>query len=321
MKYKDYYEVLGVKREASEAEIKAAYRKLAHKYHPDVSKEKDAEARFKEVAEAYQTLKDADKRAAYDQLGKQQPGEEFRPPPDWQKQYGETNFAFDDLNLADLFAELRGHAGQRGGRAGGPTHQPGEDFEIPVSITLEQAFHGTELKLQLSMPDYDEQGALRRTPHTVTAHIPKGATQGQRLRLPGKGGKGRNGGRDGDLYLDISLSPHPVFRASGHNLYMDLPLAPWEAVLGASVEVPTLGGTVRLKIPAGTKAGAKLRLPKRGLPKPRSGEGDLFAMVQIAVPDRPTEAELALFKQLAEVSKFDPRTHFSQEAQHASTIH
>jgi|SRR5579859_1775670 len=318
MKYTDYYAVLGVKRDATPAEIKAAYRKLAHKYHPDVSKEQDAEQRFKEVAEAYQTLGDKEKRAAYDQLGKQQPGEEFRPPPDWQRQYGETNFSFEDLDFADLFSGLRGARSRRGGK---PFPEPGEDFEIPVDITLEQAFHGTDLNLDLGIPEYDAQGAMRRVPRNFTAHIPKGATDGQRLRLPGKGGKGLNGGRDGDLYLRIALRPHPLFRVNGHDLYMDLPLAPWEAVLGTSVEVPTLAGAVRLKIPPGTQSGRQLRLSKRGLPKPRGGEGDLFAIVQIVVPEKPSEQEKALFEQLAQASTFDARGNVKREARHENATH
>ncbi|MGH8371627.1 MAG: DnaJ C-terminal domain-containing protein [Gammaproteobacteria bacterium] len=315
MKYKDYYDALGVKRDASEADIKKAYRKLARKYHPDVSKEKDAEAHFKEIAEAYQTLKDKEKRAAYDQLGQQQPGQEFRPPPDWQQQYGETQFSFDDLDLADLFAGMGIHGARGGGRARTQNMKiAGEDYEVPVEITLAQAFHGTDIELNLNMPEYDEAGRMRRVPHTVKAHIPKGATTGQRLRVPGKGGKGLNGGRDGALYLDITLRPDPVFRATGHDLYMDLPLAPWEAALGASVEVPTLGGAVRLKIPAGTRAGQQFRLSGRGLPKPHGSAGDLFAIVQIVMPDKPTEQERTLFRQLSEVSSFDARKALHQEA-------
>ena len=318
MKYTDYYAVLGVKPEATPAEIKAAYRKLAHKYHPDVSKEQDAEQRFKEVAEAYQTLGDKEKRAAYDQLGKQPPGEEFRPPPDWQQRYGESNFSFEDLDFADLFSGLRGARSRPGGR---PFPEAGEDFEIPAEISLEQAFQGTDLNLDLGIPEYDAQGAMRRVPQSFTAHIPKGATDGQRLRLPGKGGKGRNGGRDGDLYLKIALRPHPLFRVNGHDLYMDLPLAPWEAVLGTSVEVPTLGGAVRLKIPPGTQSGRQLRLSKRGLPKPRGGEGDLFAIVQIVVPEEPDAKEQALFEQLAQVSTFDARRRLKREARHEDATH
>ena len=314
MKYTDYYEVLGVKRDATEAQIKAAYRKLAHKYHPDVSKEPGAEQKFKAVAEAYQTLKDPEKRAAYDQLGQRPTGEEFRPPPDWQQRYSAQDFSAEDLDLGDLFSGLWGRSGTGGGFRRGNMSMRGEDFEIPASITLEQAYHGTDLKLELSMPEYDSQGVPRRVPKSFTAHIPKGVTDGQRMRLPGKGGKGINGGKDGDLYLDISLKPHPLYRVTGHDLYLDLPLAPWEAVLGASVEVPTLAGAVRLKVPAGTQSGQKLRLPGRGLPRPRGGEGDLYAIVQIAVPAHPSEQESALLRQWREISSFDPRAVLSREA-------
>jgi curved DNA-binding protein len=309
MKYKDYYSVLGVARTASEAEIKGAYRKLARKYHPDVSKERDAEERFKDIAEAYQTLKDPEKRAAYDQLGKQQAGEEFRPPPDWQQRYSDTQFSFDDIDLADLFAGLHSGGARR-------AHMPmaGQDYEAVVHLTLEQAFHGTQVNVDLSMPEYDAQGVMRRVPQVFNARIPKGVTDGQRMRVPGKGGAGINGGRAGDLYLTIALHPHPLFRVSGHDLYLDLPLAPWEAVLGTSIEVPTPAGQVRLKVPAGTRAGQQLRLPKRGLPKPHSGAGDLYAIVQIVVPSEPTEQQRALFRKLAESSKFNPRGHFNQEA-------
>lgn len=308
MKYKDYYDALGVKRGASDTEIKAAYRKLARKFHPDVSKEKDAETHFKEIAEAYQTLKDKEKRAAYDQLGQQQPGQDFRPPPDWQQRYGDTHFSFEDIDLADLFAGMHGAGHRRSMRVAG------EDYDVPVEITLQQAFHGTDVALNLSIPEFDASGRMRRVPHTVKAHIPKGATTGQRLRVPGKGGKGLNGGRDGDLYLDITLQPHPVFRVSGHDLYMDLPLAPWEAVLGASVEVPTPAGAVRLKVPPGTRAGQQFRLSGKGLPKPHDGAGNLIAMVQIAVPDHASDKEQALYRQLAEAAVFDARKRLREEA-------
>ena len=190
MKYKDYYSVLGVAHTATEADIKNAYRKLARKYHPDVSKEKDAEERFKDIAEAYQTLKDPEKRAAYDQLGQQQPGEEFKPPPDWQQRYGESQFSFDDIDLADLFAGLRGG---RSHRSRAP--MAGQDYEAVVHLTLEQAFHGTQVNVDLSMPEYDAQGVMHRVPQVFDARIPKGVTDGQRMRVPGKGGAGINGGR------------------------------------------------------------------------------------------------------------------------------
>jgi curved DNA-binding protein len=178
---------------------------------------------------------------------------------------------------------------------------------------LEQAYRGTEVELNLTVPEHDEKGRLHRVPRTFKVRIPKGATAGQRLRLAGRGGKGLNGGRDGDLYLNVALHPHPLFRVSGHDLYLDLPLAPWEAVLGASVEVPTLGGPVRLKVPPDTHAGQQLRLSNRGLPRPKGKEGDLFAIAQIVVPAATGERERELFKQLAAASTFNPRGHFQQE--------
>jgi curved DNA-binding protein len=316
MKYKDYYAILGVPKSATADEIKAAYRRLARKYHPDVSKEKDAEAKFKDVAEAYQTLKDAEKRTAYDQLGSYQPGQDFQPPPDWQQHFGDTHFSFDDLDLSDLFETLRG--GRASGGPGAQRHpMRGQDYEVTAHISLDQAYRGAEVDLDLTVPEYDERGFVRRVQRSFKARIPKGATDGQRLRIPGKGGKGFNGGRDGDLYLDIVLEPHPLFRVTGHDLYVDLPLAPWEAVLGTTVELPTPSGPVMLKVPPGTRAGQHLRLGKRGLPKPRGGEGDLFAIVQIAVPHAPSEPERALYRQLAERSTFDPRPHFTKEPAHA----
>jgi len=317
MKYKDYYAILGLQKTASADEIKAAYRKLARKYHPDVSKEKDAEAKFKEVSEAYQTLKEPEKRAAYDQLGSYQPGQDFRPPPDWQEHFGDTHFSFDDLDLSDLFESLRGGRSRAG--PGAQRHaMRGQDYEVTANITLDQAYRGAEVELDLSVPEYDEQGFAHRVTRSFKARIPKGATDGQRLRIPGKGGKGFNGGREGDLYLNIVLEPHPLFRVSGHDLYIDLPLAPWEAVLGTSVELPTPGGQVQLKVPAGTHGGQHLRLGKRGLPTPRGGEGDLFAIVQIAVPTVVNEPERALYRELAEHSTFNPRAHFAQEMSHAN---
>ncbi|MEO8163969.1 MAG: DnaJ C-terminal domain-containing protein [Betaproteobacteria bacterium] len=309
MKYKDYYEILGVKRDASADDIKKAYRKLAHKYHPDVSKDPKGEEQFKDVAEAYQTLKDPEKRAAYDNLGRHRPGEDFRPPPDWGSQFGEGNFSFENVDIADLFAGLGGGRFRSGGRR---NNFPiaGQDYEVTAPITVEDAYRGTELDLNLSLPEYDAQGRMRRVPQVLKARIPKGVTDGERLRLPGKGGKGANGGSNGNLYLTIALQPHALYRASGHDLYLDLPLAPWEAALGASVEVPTLGGAVRLKIPAGTNTGQKLRLAKRGLPKRREGEGDLFAIVQIVVPPVMNEREKSLFTDLAEASQFNPRASF-----------
>jgi curved DNA-binding protein len=317
MKYKDYYSILGVERNADADAIKKAYRKLAHKYHPDVSKDPEGEEKFKEIAEAYETLKDREKRAAYDQLGTPRPGQDFRPPPGWETQFGGSGMSFDDIDLADLFAGLAG-ASQRGARQrpGMPVH--GQDYEVTAHITLEDAYQGTLVDLSLTVPEYDDQGRVRRVQRAFKARIPKGATDGQRLRLAGQGGKGLNGGPNGDLYLNIALHPHPLFRVNGHDLYLDLPLTPWEAALGATVTVPTLGGPVSLKVPPGTSAGRKLRMMKRGLPKPSSGAGDLFAIVQIAVPTVLSERERSLFKELANNSTFNPRGHFEQELKHGN---
>lgn len=311
MKYKDYYDIMGLDRNATPEQIKKAYRKLARKYHPDVSKDPEAEAKFKEVAEAYETLHDPEKRAAYDQLGRHRPGEEFRPPPDWGQEHGGPGFSFDDIDLSDLFGAFSGGR-HRAGPGRGQVPMPGQDYEVNAHISLEQAYCGTELDLDLSVPEYDQSGFPHRTQRKIKARIPKGATDGQRLRLSGKGGKGINGGHDGNLYINIMLQPHSLFRVSGHDLFLDLPLAPWEAVLGATVQVPTLGGQVRLKVPPGTRAGQQLRVADRGLPKPHAGAGDLFAIVQIAVPTVVGEQERALYKALADGSTFNPRGHFER---------
>ena len=326
MKYKDYYGILGVERAASHDDIKKAYRKLARKYHPDVSKDPTGEEKFKEIAEAYQTLKDSEKRAAYDRLGSYQPGQDFEPSRDWGQEFN-TQFndggpSFEGVDLSDLFASFARHRGSTGGGSGGNrTHAnfqiPGEDYEVAARINLEDAYLGTQVALDLSMPTYDEQGRVRRENRSFQARIPKGATDGQRLRLRGQGGKGHNGGRDGDLYLTIQLNPHPLYRVDGHDLYIDLLLAPWEAALGATIEVPTLAGPVNLKVAAATNSGQQLRLGKRGLPKPGGGEGDLFALVKIIMPPELSEREKALFKELAEGSSFNPRRHLIEEAANA----
>jgi len=314
MKYKDYYAILGVDRAAGAEDIKKAYRKLARKYHPDVSKEPNAEEKFKEMAEAYETLKDPEKRAAYDRLGRHDPGQEFQPPPDWGQQFTGAQGAFDDIDLADLFAGLAGHHRQGGPRASAFTS--GRDYEAGVRLTFDQAFHGTEIELDLSVLEADAQGGLRRVPRRIHVRIPKGVSDGQQLRIPGKGGKGVEGGRDGDLYLDIMVEAHPWYRVSGQDIYLDLPLAPWEAVLGTTVRLPTPAGTVSLKVPAGTRAGQQLRLAGRGLARAGATAGNLHAIVQIVVPSVVDEGERALFKQLADTSNFNPRAHFEREAVH-----
>lgn len=303
MKYKDYYAILGVERTASGEDIKRAYRKLARKYHPDVSKEKGAEEKFKEVSEAYETLKDPEKKAAYEQLGRHSSGQEFRPPPDWAQRFGGGGTFDESADLGDLFEQILG--GRTGPRRGGPGRRGfaarGRDYEGTAQITLEQAAKGSELELSMrGSPD----GAT-----TVRVRVPKGVTHGERLRVPGKGMPGRNGGPAGDLYLNIEIQPHRLFKPSGHDLYLELPLAPWEAVLGASIEVPTLDGRITVTVPAGSRAGQKLRIGTRGLPKPREGAGHLYCVLSIVTPSSPAEGEKELYRELAKVSSFDPRAH------------
>ena len=321
MKYKDYYAILGLERGADQDDIKKAYRKLARKYHPDVSKDPKGEEKFKDVAEAYQTLKDVEKRAAYDRLGSHEAGQDFAPSRDWRKefntQFSDGESAFEGIDLSDLFASLERGRGA-GGRARASIAIPGEDYEVAAQISLEEAYNGTQVALNLSVPVPDQHGRLRRETRTFQARIPKGATDGQRLRLRGQGGKGHNGGRDGDLYLNIRLHPHPLYRVDGHNLYMDLPLAPWEAALGVTIEVPTLAGPVNLKVAAAINNGQQLRLGKRGLPIPGGGDGDLFAIVKIVMPLELTEREKTLFKELAEGASFNPRRHFTLETANAT---
>jgi curved DNA-binding protein len=305
MKYKDYYKILGVERSASEDDIKKAYRRLARKFHPDVSKEPNAKEKFQDVSEAYETLRDKEKRAAYDSLGSGfRPGQDFRPPPDWFDRFGGGRSEdLGGIDLSELFESLGafGRAtgfGRRGGEQRGRTMAfPGEDYEVPVRLTLEEAYRGAERSVQLDGRSF-------------TARIPRGATDGQRLRLRGKGGPGMNGGAPGDLYLQIHLEPHALFRASGHDLDLTVPLAPWEAALGAQVEIPTLEGRVTVKVPPGSKAGQKLRLAGKGLPRPGGGAGDLYAVLEIAVPADLTEREKRLFEELRATSRFDPRSRF-----------
>jgi curved DNA-binding protein len=314
MKYKDYYEILGVARDASQDAIKKAYRKLARKYHPDVSKEKDAEERFKEINEAHQTLSDPEKRAAYDQLGRYQAGEEFRPPPGWERQFRFEQGNLDDfIDLGELFEHFGGFGRRGGARAGrgGGFAMPGQDYEVTAHLTLEEIYHGAEVSLDLSAPEVTPDGAIRRVPKTVRVRVPKGATDGQRLRVPGKGGPGVNGGPPGDLYLNITLRPHRLFKASGHDLYLELPVTPWEAVLGSEVEVPTLSGRVKVTVPPSSRAGQKLRLTGRGLPTPKGGHGDLYCVLQVVTPTVLSDREKQLYEELGRISTFNPRGHLA----------
>ena len=307
MKYKDYYAALDVPIGADLAQIKKAYRKLARLHHPDVSKAPDAEVRFKEAAEAYATLKDPEKRAAYDELGRRPPGEEFSAPPQWRQDHASQYTGFDNTEFADLLASL---GRRQEGSARGTLPRHGQDYETSAHVSLEDAHQGTTVSLDLN----DEQGTK-----TLQVTIPPGVTEGQKLRLRGKGGKGQQGAVDGDIYLHIKLAPHAVLRPDGHDLYFELALTPWEAALGTDVEVPTLDGPVVLTVPAGTRSGRKLRLRERGLSNSHGGRGHLYATVRIDVPGTLTERERDLFGQLAQASDFNPRAAKTKENDHVPT--
>jgi curved DNA-binding protein len=310
MKYQDYYAALGVPRDATAEAIKSAYRKLARKFHPDVSSEKDAEEKFKEIGEAYETLKDPEKRAAYDQLGTHAQGQEFRPPPDWGRGFGGgdggSSGTFDDIDLGELFAGL----GRAQGARARNTPMAGRDYEAAVRISFDAAFHGTELDLDLGGAEIDDQGVMRHVPRPVKLRIPRGVTDGQRLRVPGKGGEGSRGGPRGDLYLDIHVDDHPLYRVDGADIYVDLPLAPWEAALGTTVTLPTPAGAVELKVAAGARAGQKLRLKGRGVARANGAAGNLYAVVSIVMPTVIGDQERSLYAELARHSSFNPRPQF-----------
>jgi len=312
MEFKDYYAIMGVARDATQDEIKRAYRKLARKYHPDVSKEKDAEARFKEVGEAYEVLKDAEKRAAYDQLGANwKAGQDFRPPPDWDAGFEFSGGGFtggDAADFSDFFESLFGRgfggSGARGGRGTFQAH--GQDRHAKVLIELEDSYTGATRSISLRVPEVDAQGRVSTREHTLNVTIPRGIRAGQHLRLAGQGAPGIGHGKAGDLFLEVEFAPHKYFRVEERDVYLDLPVAPWEAALGASIKVPTPGGAVELKIPAGSAGGRKLRLKGRGIPS--STPGDFYVELQIVTPSADNAAAKTLYADMAtQFKSFNPR--------------
>ncbi len=308
MQFKDYYEVLGVSRDAVADDIKRAYRKLARKYHPDVSKEPQAEERFKELGEAYEVLRDPEKRAAYDRLGARwQAGQEFQPPPDWGSGFefsgaGPDGDAAGDT-FSDFFESLFGAGRRRGGHASG-AHAVPADHHARVDIDIDDAFAGAERSITLQSPELDSAGQVRMRERSLRVRIPAGVREGQRLRLAGQGGTGP-GGERGDLYLEIRFRPHRLWRVVERDLYMSLPLAPWEAALGASVRLPVPGGRVELQVPAGSQPGRKLRLKGRGLPG--QPPGDLFVELQLRLPPADDAKAAELWRRMAAEVSFDPR--------------
>lgn len=318
MEYKDYYKTLGVARDATADQVKQAYRKLARKYHPDVSKEPNAEEQFKAVQEAYEVLKDAEKRKAYDQLGSQwQSGQEFRPPPNWQGFDfrgggfgGEENLG----GFSDFFESIFG--GQGHARQGGFRHSPhqrpfkqrGRDEHAKIVIPLEEAYRGGDKTIHLQVPEMDAEGRVHHKTRTLKIKIPQGVQSGQQMRLSSQGSPGVGDGPSGDLYLEIDIAPHKLYTLQGKDVYLTLPITPWEAALGAKIKVPTLGGSVDLKIAENSQAGQKLRLKGRGLPG-KSVPGDQYVLLQIVTPPAKTEAERAMYEKMAKDIPFDPRQH------------
>jgi curved DNA-binding protein len=320
MEFKDYYTTLGVARSATGDEIKTAYRRLARKYHPDVSKEPDAEARFKEVSEAYEVLKDAEKRAAYDRFGENwQAGQDFQPPPDWAREYsfspdgsgGSAGMGGAD-GFSDFFDTLFG-GGRRGpfqGGFGGSSQREmrmdGEDVNARITIPIEDAFRGSKRQITLEVPEVDASGRVSRKRRTLSVTVPKGIKAGQRIRLENQGGAGLGAGtQSGDLYLTVEFEPHHIYEARGRDIYVTLPVTPAEAALGRTVKTPTLGGAVDLKIPPGSSTGKRLRLKGRGLPG--TPAGDQYVELKVVLPDKVNAKAQALYEQLEREELFNPR--------------
>lgn len=315
MQYKDYYQTLGVNREASLEEIKKAFRKLARKYHPDVSKEPDAEAKMKEVNEAYTVLSDTDKRAAYDQLSRgYRPGEEFRPPPNWDAGFEFSSHGFkagEATDFSDFFASLFG--GVAGGGRQRFYHQGefnlrGDDHHAKVMMDLADSFTGASRQISLRVPRLDAQGRVALDNRVLNVKIPKGVYEGQIIRLAGQGAPGTGNGKAGDLLLEVCFNPHPRFRVDGRNLHLALPVAPWEAALGAMVAVATADGNLKVRIPEGTQSGRQLRLPGKGIPS--HPPGDLLLTIEVILPPANTAKAKQLYETMAKELDFDPRRDY-----------
>jgi curved DNA-binding protein len=320
MEYRDYYQILGVPRGAQPDDIKKAYRRLARKFHPDVSKEPKAEEKFKEIQEAYEVLKDPEKRTAYDQLGSQwKSGEQFRPPPGWAPGGfefrrgpgpGGEGGEFEAGDFSDFFASLFG-GGTPFGQSARNSHRnrprPGRDHKAMIEVELEEAYAGGPRNIEIARAGVPATVGAASAPHTRTIRvtIPAGVTDGRLIRLAGQGGPGHAGGKPGDLYLEVRVRPHRLYQLDGLDVTLQLPIAPWEAALGASVTVPTLGGPVDMRIPAGAQSGQKLRLRGRGLPG--NPPGDQYVALRIVVPPADSARARELYEQMQRELSFDPR--------------
>lgn len=309
MEFKDYYKIMGVQRDATQDEIKRAYRKLARKYHPDVSKETNAEEKFKQLGEAYEVLKDPEKRVAYNQLGKNwKAGESFKAPPDWNSGFEFTGGGFtagDASSYSDFFETLFGQSFNSPHAAHARPHAQGSDHHARVMVDLDDTYHGVTRTIVLQVPEIDAQGHVLTHQRQLNVKIPKGVKPGQQIRLSGQGSSVQSGGRAGDLYLEVEFKPHKLYRWEGANIFMDLPLAPWEAALGATVKIPTPSGVVDLKIPPGQQTGHKLRLKGRGIPGKQPG--DFFAVIQITLPPADNDQAKEFYRKMETELKFSPR--------------
>lgn len=310
MEFKDYYDTLGVARDATADEIKKAFRKMARKYHPDVSRETNAEARMKEVNEAFAVLSDPEKRAAYDQLGQRfHAGQEFRPPPDWDAGFEFSGRGFSNAEAADFsdfFSELfGGRMGGRAGTRGASFHARGEDHHAKILLDLEDTYQGASRLVTLRVPRMDEHGRTVLAEHTLNVRIPKGVREGQVIRLSGQGNPGLGGGPPGDLYLEVRFKPHARYRVDGRDVYAALPIAPWEAALGATVKAPLPDGAVEVRIPEGSQSGRKLRLKGRGIPA--ATPGDAYLVLETVVPPANTPKARELYQTMAREMAFNPR--------------
>lgn len=315
MEYKDYYQLLDVKKDATQKEIKRAYRKLARKYHPDVSSEPNAETKFKEMAEAYEVLKDPEKRAAYDQLGANyKAGQNFTPPPDWDAGFEFSGGGFTNENtsqFSDFFENLFGqqfepdNQQQRGSNFYNQGGTPSQDHHAKVLIDLEDSYQGTNRSIILRVPTVDPQGHVITKNKTLNVRIPKGVHQGQKIRLTGQGSISPSGGKPGDLYLEIEFNSHSLYKVEGSDVYLELPIAPWEAILGAKIKVPTPAGHIDLTIPSDSKSGRKLRLKDRGIPG--KIPGDLYVVLRISLPPGDTKHAKAFYQKMEQELAFNPR--------------
>ncbi|SDV46688.1 DnaJ C-terminal domain-containing protein [Chitinasiproducens palmae] len=309
MKYKDYYDTLGVPRTASQDEIKSAHRKLARKFHPDVNKEADAEARFKEMNEAYQVLRDPEKRAAYDRMGANwQAGQDFRPPPNWDAGFeftGQGNGGGEDFS--DFFESLFGQRGA--GRSYRQSHASGQDHHARIVIDLADSYRGAKRTFSLQMPGIDASGRQTTQQRTLDVTIPKGVRAGQHLRLAGQGGPGIGQGPAGDLFLEIAFAANNRYQVDGRDVSIEIPVAPWEAALGARIPVPLPDGTVEVTVPAGSASGRKLRLKGKGIPG--NPPGDFYVVLSIALPAADSDQARQAYEAMQRAFDFNPRINLN----------